>query len=117
MTLRERQSIFARMLIFLFQKIEESGYEFTLGECYRSPEEAERLAKAGLGIKSSLHTQRLAIDLNLFKDGKFLTKTEDYQFLGEYWESLSGDTIECCWGGRFKKRDGNHFSVAYGGRK
>jgi len=117
MTLREKQSIFAFLLISLFKKAEELGFEITLGEAWRSPEEAERLAKLGLGIKSSLHTQRLAIDLNLFKDGHFLTATEDYLLLGQAWESLSLDNINCCWGGRFKKKDGNHFSIEHGGRK
>jgi hypothetical protein len=27
--------------------------------------------------------------------------------LGEYWEGLD---IMCTWGGRFKRKDGNHYS-------
>ncbi|NBR87968.1 MAG: M15 family peptidase [Proteobacteria bacterium] len=89
-------------------------YEVTLGECWRSPEEAKRLAGTGQGISRSLHCDRLAVDLNLFRAGQFLTKTEDYREMGEWWEKQHPD---CRWGGRFTTRpDGNHFSVTYQGR-
>jgi len=104
------QWVMTRMLAELLDRAHEMGYEVTLGEAFRSKEEAERLAAAGKGIKDSLHCRRLAIDLNLFKGGLYLTRTEDYRPLGEFWESRGGT-----WGGRFK--DGNHFSIEYGGRK
>lgn len=115
MTLREKQSLFAVDAARLVLKATEIGYAVTLGETYRSKEEAERLASLGKGIKTSLHTQRLAIDLNLFRDGQYLTDGDDYQPLGEWWEAQSFDGAEHCWGGRFK--DGNHFSIAHNGRK
>ena len=88
------------------------GYEMTFGETWRSPQEAARLVKLGQGIKNSLHTQRLAIDINLFKNGKYLTSTESYRFLGEWWQTLHP---LCRWGGDFG--DGNHFSLEHEGRK
>lgn len=91
------------------------GYEVTLGEAYRSPEEAKRLAKLGLGIENSLHTLKLAIDINLFKDGVYLSSTESHRKLGEWWEIQSTDQFTCAWGGRFN--DGNHYSIEHGGRK
>jgi hypothetical protein len=118
MTLRETQSHFARLVPRLIDKAYELGFDVTIGEVYRSPEEAERLAKLGKGIKNSLHTVKLAIDLNLFRDGKYLSSTESHHALGEWWESQCGT-----WGGRFTdaqgvpKPDGNHYSWAYGGRK
>lgn len=115
MTLREKQSVFAELIAGLILTAKGMGYAVTFGEAYRSPEEAARLAKLGLGIKTSLHTQRLAVDLNLFKDGKYLTSTAAHRPLGELWEALSTDQYECCWGGRFG--DGNHYSIAHGGRK
>lgn len=115
MKLRRKQSAFVRLVARLIDHASAEGFEFTCGEAYRSPEEAARLAKTGKGITKSLHTERLAIDLNLFKDGKYLTLTEHYRPLGEWWEAQSTPEIECCWGGRFN--DGNHFSVAHGGRK
>lgn len=115
MTLRQKQSAFTRLVAHLILHAYRQGYELTLGEAYRSPEEAARLEKAGKGIKASLHTQRLAIDLNLFKDGRFLTSSEDYRPLGLWWEQQSTEGYECCWGGTFA--DGNHFSISHGGRK
>lgn len=112
MTLREKQSLFTILVAKLILQATESGYELTFGECYRSPEEAERLAKEKKGIKNSLHSLRLAIDLNLFLDDKYLTSTEDHRPLGEWWE-LQHEL--CRWGGRFK--DGNHYSLTHDGKK
>lgn len=115
MTLREKQSVFAILLASLIHKAYALGFEVTLGEAYRPPETAAFYAKAGIGITGSLHTLKLAIDLNLFKNGKWLRKTSDHAPLGEYWESLSTPDYKCTWGGRFG--DGNHYSIAHNGRK
>jgi hypothetical protein len=113
-TLRQKQSAFAALVAQLLLRAIELGYEVTLGEAYRSPEEAARLAKGKKGIVRSLHCDRLAIDLNLFKNGQYLTSTEAHRPLGEWWEQQS-DVVTCAWGGRFG--DGNHYSMAHGGRK
>lgn len=84
------------------------GYEITLGEVERSQAVADANARAGKGISNSLHGKRLAIDLHLFRDGKYLTDTESHRLLGEYWESIGGS-----WGGRFG--DGNHYSLSWEG--
>lgn len=115
MTLRQRQSAFMLLIARLILKADEMGYEMTGGELYRSPEEAARLAKAGKGIAKSLHTQRLAIDLNLFKDGKYLSSTEAHRPLGEWWEQQTSHGVTPAWGGRFK--DGGHYSLGHDGRK
>lgn len=112
MTLREKQSLFVRLVAQLIQKATELGYDLTFGEAYRTPEQAILNAKAGKGIKNSVHTERLAVDLNLFKEGHFLAHTEDHRKLGEYWESLHPD---CRWGGRFN--DGNHYSLTPDGKR
>lgn len=107
MTLRQKQSIFAFLVARLLIHMNENGFEFTFGEAYRSPEEAMRLSKLGVGAKSSLHTKKLAIDINLFKDGKYLDKTEDHKEFGIWWEKQHPN---CRWGGSFKQRkDGNHY--------
>jgi hypothetical protein len=111
-TLREKQSLFVRLVSQLIQRATEMGYELTFGETYRTPEQAILNAKAGKGIKNSLHTERLAVDFNLFKDGRYLAHTEDHMKLGEYWEALHP---LCRWGGRFN--DGNHYSLEHEGRK
>lgn len=100
MTLREKQSKFVRMVAELLRFAHDSGYELTFGDAY-----------ATTGHRpNSLHYSRLAIDLNLFKNGKYLTGTEDHRELGEFWESIGGS-----WGGRFE--DGNHYSLGHGGRR
>jgi len=110
-TLRERQSLFAQLVARLLIHADELGYDVTLGEAWRSEAEAKRLAATRAGIARSLHCDRLAIDLNLFRAGVWLTTTEDHHVLGEWWEQQHPD---CRWGGRFQ--DGNHYSLAYQGR-
>ena len=109
MTLREKQSKFVKMLADLLDFAHARGYEFTLGDAYRDPRlHGEVGEKKGYGHPKSAHKQRLAIDLNLFKDGKFLEETKDHEPLGLYWESIGG-----AWGGRFE--DGNHYSLEHEG--
>ncbi|MEI7159445.1 M15 family metallopeptidase [Pectobacterium parmentieri] len=111
MTLSEKQQRFTQMTARLISWAEENGYQLTFGEAYRTPEQAKLNAKSGAGIANSLHTQRLAVDFNLFINGQYQTQTEAYLPLGEYWESLGGS-----WGGRFTSRpDGNHFSLEHNG--
>ena len=103
-TLRQKQSRFARMVALLIIKAHELGYEITFGDAFRDP--AKMLKK--YGHENSLHGIRLAIDINLFRNGKYLTSTESHRPLGEYWQSIGGD-----WGGDFD--DGNHYALAHGG--
>jgi hypothetical protein len=95
MTLREKQTEFMRMIPRLIDKAFELGFEVTGGDLYRDP-------RCPYGAENSKHKRRLAIDLNLFRNGKYLTQTEDHRELGEWWESVGG-----IWGGRFF--DGNHY--------
>jgi len=108
-TLREKQSRFTRYVGMLIEWADLQGYELTFGETWRTPEQAALNAAKGIGIKNSLHCDRLAVDFNLFRGGKL---TADHRPLGEYWESLAPD---CRWGGRFG--DPPHFSIEHGGRK
>jgi hypothetical protein len=111
-TLRQKQSRFALAVALLIQEADKRGYQVTLGEAFRTREQAALNAKAGTGTANSLHCDRLAIDINLFRDGEFLSATEHHQPLGEWWESLGPDYR---WGGRF--RDGNHYSISPDGRR
>lgn len=111
-TLGQAQKRFAPMVASLILKAVALGYGVALGEAQRSPEEAQRLAMLGKGAVNSLHCKRLAIDLMLYQGEVYLTKSEDYQRLGEWWESIGG-----AWGGRFKRADGNHFSIEFGGMR
>ena len=95
----------AQLVIFAYSK----GYELSFGDAYLDPRVFGDVGvKEGYGRASSLHKMRLAVDFNLFKDGKFLQATDDHKDLGEFWESLGGT-----WGGSFN--DGNHYSLKYRG--
>lgn len=95
-TLGEKQSRFTFMIALLLLKAHRLGYDI-------------RFVKEHPNHKrNSLHFEGLAKDFNLFRDGVYLTKTEEHTILGEYWESLGGS-----WGGRFS--DGNHYSLTHGG--
>ncbi|HFV9295710.1 TPA: M15 family peptidase, partial [Serratia fonticola] len=78
MTLSEKQRRFTAMIGKLIAFAESNGYGLTFGEAYRTPEQAALNAKKGSGISNSLHTQRLAVDFNLFINGEYQTKTEAY---------------------------------------
>lgn len=111
MTLGQKQRHFTRLVGLLIEYAYQNGFELTFGDAYRDPRlHGEMGVKKSYSSAKSNHKIRLAVDFNLFKEGKYLTATEDYTKLGEYWESLGG-----CWGGRFN--DGNHFSLEHEGFK
>ena len=93
MTLRQKQSKFASMVALLIQFAYEQGYEITFGDAWARWEHKEH----------SFHYKRLAIDLNLFLNGRYLRSTKARAPLGLFWESIGGS-----WGGRWG--DGNHYS-------
>ena len=100
-----------RLLPRLIDKAHELGFEVRGGDLYRDPRAfgPPGTVKA-YGHKNSAHKQKLACDLLLFKDGRYLTDTEDYRELGEWWEKQH----ELCRGG-FRFADGNHFSLYHEG--
>jgi len=108
MRLSEIQAIFAGNVARLILKMNEAPYTCTLGEAYRTTEQAQWNAARGIGIANSLHCQRLAIDLMLFKDGVYCSDSEAYRPFGEYWVTLNSLNR---WGGSFTKKDGNHFEM------
>lgn len=124
----------------LIDHIYDSGYEATYDEAHRTDEQAAinalskdqrtrvalltkgefpQLAYAianstSRGINHSVHRLRLALDLNLFKDGTFLTDAADYLQFGAWWESTFKDW-GARWGGRWG--DSDHFSFEFEGIK
>jgi len=108
MTLTIQQQIFARNVSKLIQFANESGYEVTFGEAYRTIEQQLIYFKSGKSktMKSS-HLTRLAIDLNLFVYGKYCTTREPYKPLADFWKSLnSANVAGYDWGW-----DANHFEM------
>ena len=111
MMLGEKQREFARLVPRLIDKAHELGFQVTLGDAYRDPRvHGEVGTKLGYGHPKSAHKQRLAIDLNLFKDGRYITDDEGHKDLGAWWEQQHPD---CRSGTRFK--DPNHYSFEHQG--
>ena len=113
MTLGEKQELFMRLLPRLIDKAHELGFEIRGGDLERNRKVFGDLGeKRGYGHKNSCHKIKLAIDLNLFLDGKWQTETAQHVQLGYWWEAQHE---LCRWGGRFN--DGNHYSLTHNGNK
>ena len=118
MNLSETQRKFPLMVAELIRRSYADGYELTFGEAFRTEEQQRLYVRSGRSrTMSSLHMKRLAIDFNLFRDGKYIADGGLYRPLGEMWESVGGR-----WGGRFGVEaadyprktgwDANHFEYA-----
>ena len=116
-SLRSAQSLLVRSLGKLIAYATCRGYELTLGEAYIQTPRKTRdgdFVEDGVHMPSSLHYTRLAIDLNLFVGGEYVSDGQSFAWidLGDFWEALDP---ACSWGGHF--HDANHLSVTFGDRK
>lgn len=121
-TVRQKQSLFARLIAELILWIYAEGWELTLADIGVTQERKVSVGRGAVMLATdrehmltSLHYQRLAADLNLFVDGRYVTRGDapQWEAIGEKWESM--DPL-CRWGGRFLNPDANHFSLAHAGR-
>lgn len=104
MSLGEKQRKFMKMTSLLLAFVNTlPGYELTAGRGHV----VDAKLKSG---KLSLHALKLAHDWNLFINGKYQRTTKAHKLLGDFWKKLGGS-----WGGDFD--DGNHYSLAHGGRR
>ena len=106
MTLRQKRVRFTHCLALLLHRMFMEGYEVAIDEATEHLTKRDPTSDHGA---SSMHHIGLAEDLNLYKDGKYLSMTEDHKRFGEFWESLDPNLT---WGGRFE--DGNHYSYGEG---
>lgn len=110
-TLNDYQFRFTIMIASLIIYAYIKGYSLSFGDAFRDRRtHGNQGEKRAYGRAYSAHKNRLAIDFNLFKNGVYLSKTEDHAELGKFWKSLGGT-----WGGDFN--DGNHYSLEYNGVK
>lgn len=119
MNLSETQRKFPLLVAELIRQAYDGGYELSFGEAFRTEEQQRLYVRSGRSrTMRSAHIERLAVDFNLFRDGKYLTDGSLYRPVGQMWEALGGR-----WGGRFGVKpaeygvktgwDANHFE--YGG--
>lgn len=109
MSIFNLQVEFSQSAALLIQKAKELGYQVTLGEAWRTPEQAAWNAAHGTGIAHSVHEDKCAIDLNLFfKDGTYITNGVGHTDLGSWWKTLGSNYR---WGGDFERKDYNHYSI------
>ncbi len=108
MTLSDKQWIFLQNVAKLIDYAYASGYKLTGGELQRTAEQQEIYIRDGKSkTRDSMHLQRMAIDLNLFIDGKYRTDKEAYKPLAEYWKTLHpANEAGYDWGW-----DANHFQM------
>lgn len=98
------QQRFAELVPILILTAYARGYKITYGDAWAHPEDERH-------VEGSYHYRRLAIDLNLFRNGVYLRRSEDHAEMGAFWKSLDP---KCSWGGDFPDKDGNHYSYGEG---
>lgn len=114
-TLRQKQSLFARLLAQLITWIySHPTWEVTFAEGFVGDTDAKDGDHDGPHMKGGAHYNRIGQDLNLFVDGKWITGSDPaWDEIGEKWRSLHPLTR---WGGDFNSRDWNHFSLFHAGK-
>lgn len=111
LTLGQKQELFMRLLPRLIDYAHGLGFELRGGDLFRDPRVHGQIGeRKGYGHAKSGHKLKLAIDLNLFWQGQYLSDSESHRPLGEWWEKQHP---LCRWGGRFS--DGNHYSLFHDG--
>lgn len=99
MALGQEQEIFAAQAAELIQKAIELGFGVRLGEVLRTPEQQKLYYNSGASkTMNSQHLKKLAIDLNLIKDGRLATAAETRE-LGKWWEARDPQNR---WGGSWR---------------
>lgn len=113
MSMVAEQAAFLLDVCRLVQHATGLGFTLTAGELFRTPEQQEIYVKTGRSTTmNSLHLSRLAVDFNIFKDGKLVGDKVVLAPLGVFWESLHPLNS---WGGNGKKLvDTPHFSRGIG---
>jgi hypothetical protein len=111
--LLQKQILFARSISVFILWIEEQGYGVTVGEFFRPQFVADIYAKEGKGVANSVHSLRLAADLNIFdSQGNMMTTPSA---VAMKWESYSDEMNIFRAGLNFKNVDADHFSIEYQG--
>lgn len=111
-TLSQKQARFmiaiAKLILWAEQHGKENGYICTLGDAFRdSRVHGPFGVKVGYGSAYSMHKLRLAVDINVIKNG--VLTAEFHPALHDEWDRLGGAE-------RIAK-DLNHYSFLHNGRR
>jgi hypothetical protein len=108
LSLRQQQSLFTVDLVSLIRWLYEEGYEVSIGEVQRAPEQQAYNVRMGRSqTLDSMHLYKCAADLFVFKNGTLLSTKSELQFAGNKWESMSAANT---WGGNWNSfKDTPHF--------
>lgn len=99
MSIIPAQAEFLLHACYLVLHAASQGYVLTGGELERPLEMQKLYVKTGRSkTMNSRHGHRMALDLNIFKDGKLCTRAQ-IEPLGRYWEALSAKNR---WGGSWR---------------
>src|SRR5688500_9306260 len=114
-TLRQKQSLFAKLIAQLITWIFGQGWEVTLGEGFVGLTDGKDFDHDGPHMRSGAHYTQTGIDLNLFVRGEYKSRAcPEWDAIGAKW--LSYHPL-CRWGGNFRSLDLNHLSVYHEGRQ
>lgn len=99
MSLVSQQDLFLRDVVKLLAEAWRLGFTVTGGELFRTQDQQNiYIAQRKSKTSNSMHLRRLAIDLNLFLEGRLAT-AEEIKPLGQYWEGLNPANR---WGGSWR---------------
>jgi len=112
-SLGKRQEHFSRAYPLLVLYIQYLGYEVRTGDAERNKKVFGELGESkGYGHKNSCHKIKLAIDLNITKDGVYLRgqAAEDaHSLFHNFWDMLGGS--------KRIPHDLNHYSFEHNGMR
>lgn len=104
MKLSEKQQLFTWHIGQLIMFANARDMKLTFGHAWRSLEEQKRLKSEGKSqTLKSKHLDRLAVDFNLFINGRLIWDWHKWKVLGDYWEDLNPGVNR--WGGDFNGDD------------
>lgn len=95
----------AKLIIFAY---DELGYKLTMGDAFRDPRVHGELGeKKSYSSANSNHKRRLALDVNLFIAGEYITDSHHPAWLKLHmvWSQLGG--------AKMLENDANHFEWEY----
>lgn len=108
--LGEKQELFSLNAALLTLEAYKRGYRVREGDSFRDPRVFGHVGvQMGYGHKNSLHKLKLAKDLNLTKDGRYITDDEGHRELHLWWVEQGGNPMI--------EEDPNHYSWPYGDMK